>query len=503
MANIAVIEKLIDVGSIARVLKKGTAANGEVKSLQEVLYYLGFGKALKWDKSGPDGDFGAATIKAVKAFAKANGVVSKGETVNTALGRILVQRYHFLDEMHHMQDAVNNASVLKQLRFKADAPIAIMALQTILNELGFGAEMNWEKFGADGEYGNGTKKAVQAFADKNGIVSDGMSVTPQMAKISLKSFTGFYGPDWYKESPKVVMESLSITRTNKGVQVSDGAHKKEFRKFKLGYYTFGSVSTGKFIEANRPALKKMGMTDSALNVMLGVSENEGNIDAINTWDNAIMTFGLFQWTVGVGDAKGELPALFKKIKDEDPGVWHEYYGRHGLDVWNKTSDTHGHLVLHGQILNKKQEKQQLRDPKWCFYFWKAGQDEVVQSVSVKHAFSRIGTFARSSSYQINGHDVADVITSEYAWALVVDNHVNRPGYIKGVLTKAMDQVGLKGTDPKKWKTADERKLVDRYITLRETYGKSPMTDAAKRAKVTKRYLTKGIISAERGSFKFK
>ena len=502
MANISLLQSLLENRSIGRTLKVGTSARDAVMVLQELLYELGHGKALKWDRSGPDGDYGASTVRAVKTFAKNNGIDVDGSSISAKLGRLLIQRHAFLDEMHHMQDAVNNASILKQLHYKSRAKVAVTVLQDILHELGFDEEMDWAKYGADGEYGKGTTAAVKAFAIRNGLDSDGKRVTLEMAKKSLESFLGYYGPDWYKESPKLVRQSLKITETSKHVTVADGVHTSKFRKFKLGYYNYGSVKTADFIDANRAELKHLGMTDSALNVMLGVSENEGNLDAINTWDNAIMTFGMFQWTIGVNNAKGELPALFRKIKDADPDVFDRYYGQYGLDIWNKTTGTHGHLVLNGQIINTTSEKAQFRKPKWCFYFWKAGQDPLVQAISLQHAFSRIGTFARSPACQVNGHDVADIVTSEYGMALVLDNHVNRPGYIKGCLTMAMNAVGLKNTDPVDWTTADERKLIDRYVAIRETYGNSPMTDARKRARVTKRYLAKGIISGERHSFEF-
>ncbi|VEN73439.1 hypothetical protein EPICR_170056 [Candidatus Desulfarcum epimagneticum] len=64
----------------------------------------------------------------------------------------------------------------------------------------------------------------------------------------------------------------------------------------------------------------------------------------------------------------------------------------------------------------------------------------------------------------------------------------------------MDQTGL--PDPEKWTTDEERKLTGAYLKIRETYGKYPMTDAGKRAEVTRKHLTEGIISDERGSFVF-
>lgn len=106
-----------------------------------------------------------------------------------------------------------------------------------------------------------------------------------------------------------------------------------------------------------------------------------------------------------------------------------------------------------------------------------------------------------SRFQIHGHDVADVVTSEYGIALVLDNHVNRPAYIKSCLSKAVTAAGLAGAAPKGWGTAQERAVIAKYLDIRITHGSSSMTDAEKRARVTKKYLTRGIISDERGAFK--
>ena len=91
------------------------------------------------------------------------------------------------------------------------------------------------------------------------------------------------------------------------------------------------------------------------------------------------------------------------------------------------------------------------------------------------------------------------MTSEYGVGLILDNHVNRPAYVKTCLAKALRQVEL--PDPGGWGTEEEGKLIDAYLEIRVTHGRSPMTDAAKRARVTKKYLTNGIISDRRGSFR--
>jgi len=495
------IQQLIESGSISSSLRKASGHSINTMVLQEGLHNLGFSKALGGNKKGASGIYDAKTAEAVKQFAERNGIISTGEKVSVALGKLMIKRYEFLDELRHLYDAAQDPKLLKAISQGSSAKVSIMVLQTILHELGYDEELNWNTYGADGDYGPSTVRAVKAFAEDSGIDSNGKRINKALVKKTLATFAGYYGSTWYKESIMVETENLSINESNKRVLVSDGTSSKEFVKYKRGMYTSGTQKTRSFINANRSALKKLGLTESAMNVMVAVSENEGNLDAINTWDNAILTFGMFQWTVGQGESQGELPSLIKKIKDADPNAFHQYFGQHGLDVSPKTSATNGYFTLNGGMLKKQGSKEVLRTPKWAFYFWKAGQDKIVQSIEVQHALSRINRFYRSPGFQVAGHNIADVISSEYGVGLLLDNHVNRPGYLKNCVQKAVEKVGLAGKNPSKWNTKDESKIIQAYLKIRETYGKWPMTDAAKRARVTRKYVDKGIISAKRGSFK--
>jgi len=262
-------------------------------------------------------------------------------------------------------------------------------------------------------------------------------------------------------------------------------------------FTSGQQKAIDFMSNHKSSLSKIGLTDSAINIMVAVSENEGNLDAINTWDNSFMTFGMFQWTIGAGNDPGELPALLKKIKDTDPDTFNKFYGQFGLDVVN-TGEISGYFSLNGNKIDSSGEKEQFRTPEWSFYFWRSGQDPAVQAVQIKHALSRIDTFYRSNAYKVNGYYIADLVTSEYGLGLLLDNHVNRPGYVKSCLAEAFSQ--MSNTNPSSWGTSEERQLISNYLRIRETYGRSPMTDASKRAAVTKKYLDRGAISEERGSF---
>jgi len=284
------------------------------------------------------------------------------------------------------------------------------------------------------------------------------------------------------------------------LEVSDGVHKKLFSKFRLGLFTQGSRRPATFVESYADQLRALKVTESEIKVMIAVAENEGNLDAINTWDNAFLSFGLFQWTVGTGSRPGELPALLARIKDENRDLFDKYCVQHGLDVVDVTpGPVYGYFSFRGSRIKSPEAKAQLREPAWAFNFWLAGQDPAVQAMEIKHALGRLDQFYDTDSFRVdNKYRVSDLVTSEYGVGLVLDNHVNRPGYVKSCLSKALAQTGL--GNPVRWRTVDEQKFVDAYLSIRAIYGRSPMTDADKRARVTRKYLTNGTISDRRGSF---
>ena len=86
------------------------------------------------------------------------------------------------------------------------------------------------------------------------------------------------------------------------------------QKFQLGIFNNGNTSIADFVRANPAAFPDLA--PSRLRVMSAVSANEGKLEAINTFDNAFLTFGCFQWTVGTGTGAGELPAMVNQLKQK-------------------------------------------------------------------------------------------------------------------------------------------------------------------------------------------
>ncbi len=502
------LKKLIDDGRVTTTLRKGSSARHAITALQTLLHWLGFDHELKWKKYGADGDYGKATVSAVAEFARRNGSTAKGETVTGLLAMKILVRYDTLEELKQLAEDVDRKSIEKHYKKGGSDRIRIAALQTLLHELGFDNELNWNKYGADGDYGGSTSAAVAACGRREGFGGDGRVLMLPFAEYIVTTLSAYYGDSWHNPThiSTPAPDSLSIKSvTGSGnrqyLKVSDGVREKRFRKFRLGLFTTGKQKPADFVKTHADELRALKITQSEINVMIAVAENEGNLDAINTWDSAFLSFGLFQWTAGQGSARGELPALLARIKNEDHDLFDKYCGQHGLDVLEVTPGlVYGYFSLRGVRIKTPAAKEQLRQAPWAFHFWLAGQDHAIQAMEVKHALGRLEQFYNTENYKVdNRYRVSDLVTSEYGVGLILDNHVNRPAYVKACLAKALTQTGLQ--DPEGWGTDEERKLIDAYLKIRVTHGRSPMTDAAKRGRVTKKYLTNGIISDQRGSFK--
>ncbi|WP_034258920.1 LysM peptidoglycan-binding domain-containing protein [Aequorivita capsosiphonis] len=273
------------------------------------------------------------------------------------------------------------------------------------------------------------------------------------------------------------------------------------KKFRKGIYRLGSHSTEKFIQENPALLAALKISKSEVQALLATSENEGNLDAVNTWDNCFMSFGMFQWTLGSGTAEGELPALIKLVKEKYPDAFEQFCGQFDVDVSEDTNGTYGYLMYKNKKVNTADAKQFFRSNIVAYRFAAAGLDDRVCAIQVLHAINRFNLFYFKKTSKLGGYNLFDLLSSEYAAALFLDNHVNRPGYLWNCVAKAIESTGISFEQLKNAGDNEELMVINAYLKIRETYGASPMTDAKNRAAVTKRYLDAGKISASKGSFK--
>ena len=270
--------------------------------------------------------------------------------------------------------------------------------------------------------------------------------------------------------------------------------------FKKGLSRIGSFNTERFISNNPALLANLKLSSSEINTLLATSENEGNLDSINTWDNSFLSWGMFQWTLGADAGQGELPALLKTAKINQPDSFQKFFGDLGIDVSADTGATTGFIVFKGNKINTAAKKETFRTNQWALNFALAGQEPTLCAVQVLHAINRLNSFYFPVQTAFGGLSLNQMLSSEYAASLLLDQHVNRPGNVNAVVAKALEATGMTAQKLAAGTDADELKVINKYLDIRVTFGKSPMTNSATRAKVVKKYLDKGAISAKKGSF---
>ncbi|MBL7703377.1 MAG: LysM peptidoglycan-binding domain-containing protein [Ferruginibacter sp.] len=358
-------------------------------------------------------------------------------------------------------------------------------------------------------YGNANK--WRELADLNNIADPSKIKVGQLLKLMPKNTpTGIpVGPTPSTPAPappvtQPVSGEAEITLTGKTVfyRFSNTTDKIELGKlFKLGISRIGNFNTEKFIENNASLLSALNLSSSEINTLLATSQNEGNLDSINTWDNSYLSWGMFQWTMGPLTDAGELPALLKLIKEKQPTAFKTFLGDYGIDIAPSTGNVTGFVTLNNVVQNTDARKKAFRNNNWALRFALAGKDPLICSVQVLHAINRFNRFYFVPDPDFGGLSINDMLSSEYAASLLLDQHVNRPGHVKPVVAAALKQAGISAQQMANGSDADELKVINKYLAIRKTFGKSPMTNSDTRAKVVKNFLDKGLISAKKKSFK--
>ena len=306
---------------------------------------------------------------------------------------------------------------------------------------------------------------------------------------------GVYPPNKVAISFTTVGNDVIAKLLNTGQQES-------FAKTKdLGVYRFGIFKLRDFIIYGSGLLQQLQMSPSEINVMLVTSANEGSLDAINTWDSQYLSFGIFQWTLGSAGQQGELPALLTTLKRRYPSEFQYYFGQFGIDATSLDGIT-GWLSLNNIRLVSEADKNFMRQSIWALRFAIAGMDSLIQSVQVLHGISRLDRFYFSPSQTLKGFTLSQILTSEFAVALLLDHHVNRPSHVIGCVADAISRSGLTPAQIAQSSADNEALVIQNYLTLRETYGGvNTMTKSSQRAELIRQAINTGSLSPQRLSFR--
>lgn len=191
----SIISEAVHQGDISKSLFQGSTNKALIMELQKVLFELGFKKELEFDNYEADGDYDAATTNAVAAFAAKNNMAGDGSKVTNPLAKMILQRHNFLPEMYLLW-SISQSDLRTKKFISKGTKMSITAIQLLLNERGYGVQLNFQKYGADGEYGPGTCNAVTAYGKDNEIICDGDLLTRPLIDLMLKDINAFYGANW-------------------------------------------------------------------------------------------------------------------------------------------------------------------------------------------------------------------------------------------------------------------------------------------------------------------
>lgn len=202
------LEAALKKGDISQSLFQGSSKKDLIVDLQRTLFELGFQKELKLNNYEADGDYGPATVKAVASFAKKNNYSSNGTFVSNELCKLIIQRHDFLPEMYLLW-SIHTSDLRTKKYISKGTRTSISAVQTFLNTIGYGTQLNFAKYGADGLYGNSTRKAVVKYTSDNNIPSDGDWLSRPVIDLFLKDINKFYGSKWNEHAPKNLPQEKS------------------------------------------------------------------------------------------------------------------------------------------------------------------------------------------------------------------------------------------------------------------------------------------------------
>jgi LysM domain len=326
------------------------------------------------------------------------------------------------------------------------------------------------------------------------VVTNPPVQNPEIAMVR-NTLQGVYPPNKIAISFTTVGSDVIAKLLNTGQQ-------EPFAKARdLGLYRLGIFKLREFITYGSGLLQQVQMSPSEIKVMLVTSANEGSLDAINTWDSQYLSFGIFQWTLGAAEQQGELPALLSNLKRRYPAEFQYYFGQFGLDVTSLDGIT-GWMSLNGNRLVSAADKNLMRQPLWALRFAIAGMDSLVQSVQVVHAISRLDRFYFTPTQALQGFALSQLLNSEFAVALLLDHHVNRPSHVIPCVADAIARSRLTPAQVAQSSADNEALIIQNYLTLRETFGgSSAMTKSRQRAELARQAITTGNILPQKFSFR--
>ena len=182
-------------------------------------------------------------------------------------------------------------------------------------------------------------------------------------------------------------------------------------------------------------------------ILVAMSENEGNLDALQSYDSEVLTAGAMQKTINPQGA-GELSQQVYEFKQEHPALYQSLFVECGWEV--KTENGRRFLYYNGitgidlkTLLRDGfdqasfESKTKLKSKPLAVFAHAITTNEYI----TKQVMDFVRRLRTSNSVTPTGYRpriISDYIHSNLGKAIVLDHHVNRPGNVASDFGSALD-----------------------------------------------------------------
>ena len=321
----------------------------------------------------------------------------------------------------------------------------VAELQRDLTILGYGSLLG--QGGIDGKFGTSTQNAVKKFQQDNRLQVDGKVGPITWAALCAMNL-----------SQQQVSSQGSTTSGSTTAQPTTSA----IRKHGIGYAAYGGGNImSKLVEMKN--MGKIQISDDQIDILRRVArvESGGQVNAINSWDSAIMSFGFMQWTLRYGE--------LQKLISQVPDVFKEY----GIELGGTYTFVDQKSGRTDRVPGIKEVSvpNELRNSIWAEKFFKAGQDPRIIQAEVKMAIDQLNTFENKlrKSFQ---KDWSPYLDSPTARALVFELLNNRPAYVYPVIYRTLQQTNGQNINEQAFNNFLIKQIVQQYTIKENDPGKA-------------------------------
>ncbi|WP_322082525.1 hypothetical protein [Burkholderia sp. BCC1972] len=236
-------------------------------------------------------------------------------------------------------------------------------------------------------------------------------------------------------------------------------------------------------------IAKSKATEDEKAIVIAMSSNEGNMDAVQAWDWQTFSAGAMQKTV-TPEGYGELPRQIWEFRNENPSLFEEVFGRcgwsvvqeEGARIYYSSSDTESRKITGQELYDFIKKGFQETDsgfPKESKPLASIAHAMINEEYQKKQVVDFIGRLHIAIAKKPRGYinSASDFFLSRLGRALVLDQDVNAPGNVSKDIGASINALRARhtglGADPTQW--GDNRSQYE--AELIQIYGPSRHMDS--------------------------